>query len=76
MNRIQRTCCLLIFAMPLTAGELQRMSGQIENLSTQIAPKVVQIVTQGVKISGDGEEQPAGTCSPTRTSSPTPRASR
>ena len=40
--------------------DLETMSGQMERLSAQVAPKVVQIATQGRKIAGAGEEQPAG----------------
>jgi serine protease Do len=40
--------------------ELERMSGETERLSAQVGPKVVQIATQGVKVTGAGEEQPAG----------------
>jgi len=39
---------------------LQLMSSEMERLSIAVAPKVVQIATQGLKITGNGEEQPAG----------------
>lgn len=39
---------------------LQSMSSEMERLSIAVAPKVVQIATQGLKITGNGEEQPAG----------------
>ena len=39
---------------------LQSMSSEMERLSVAVAPKVVQIATQGLKITGNGEGQPAG----------------
>ena len=39
---------------------LQSTSGEMERLSIAVAPKVVQIATQGLKIAGNGDEQPAG----------------
>ena len=39
---------------------LESMSSEMERLSTAVAPKVVQIATQGLKITGNGEGQPAG----------------
>jgi serine protease Do len=50
----------IAIATPGTVRELVRMSGQMESLAAQIAPKVVQIATQGLKVAGAGEEQPAG----------------
>jgi serine protease Do len=43
-----------------SAAELARISGGMEKLSAQVGPRVVQIVTQGVKVAGSGEDQPAG----------------
>ena len=40
--------------------DLARVSGALEKLSADVGPKVVQIVTQGVKVTGRGEDQPAG----------------
>jgi serine protease Do len=45
---------------PGAVRELAGMSGDMERLSAQVAPKVVQIATQGLKVAGTGEEQPAG----------------
>lgn len=39
---------------------LQLMSSEMERLSIAVAPKVVQIATQGLKITGNGEGQAAG----------------
>jgi len=36
------------------------MSSEMERLTIAVAPKVVQIATQGLKITGSGEGQPAG----------------
>ena len=47
-------------AAPEAVRELGRMSGEMERLSVQVAPKVVQIATQRLKVAGSGEEQPAG----------------
>ena len=49
-----------IYAAPRTVRDLARMSGETERLSAEVGPKVVQIVTQGVKVTGAGEDQPAG----------------
>ncbi|HYW42900.1 MAG TPA: trypsin-like peptidase domain-containing protein [Bryobacteraceae bacterium] len=43
-----------------TMHNLQLMSSEMERLSIAVAPKVVQIATQGLKITGNGDEQPAG----------------
>jgi serine protease Do len=45
---------------PGAVRELERMSGQMESLSAAVGPKVVQIVTQSIKVAGAGEQQPAG----------------
>jgi serine protease Do len=45
---------------PAPARDLERMSGQMESLSAQVSPRVVQIATQGLKVAGAGEEQPVG----------------
>ncbi len=70
---MKRLCCTVLLGMAGTwlnaadkvngaasMAELERMSGGMEKLSAQLGPKVVQIVTQGVKVAGGGEEQPAG----------------
>jgi serine protease Do len=49
-----------VYAAPGSVGELAKVSGETERLSAEVGPKVVQIVTQGVKVTGGGEEQPAG----------------
>ncbi len=53
---------ILALAVSATAAprDLARMSGETERLSAQVGPKVVQIITQGVKVAGAGEEQPVG----------------
>jgi serine protease Do len=40
--------------------DLDRMSGETERVSAAVAPKVVQIATQSMKVAGSGDEQPAG----------------
>jgi len=45
---------------PGTVRKLAGISGEMERLSADVAPKVVQIATQGLKVAGTGEEQPAG----------------
>ncbi len=47
-------------AAPPVVRELGRMSGELETLSAALGPKVVQISTQGLKITDGGEDQPAG----------------
>ena len=59
------TLPVLALSMPVVAvcgeiGGLQRLSGEMEQLSTRILPKVVQITVQGLKVAGRGDEQPAG----------------
>jgi len=49
-----------LHAAPDTVPDLQRMSGEMERVSAQVAPKVVQISTQGLKVAGPGDEQTAG----------------
>jgi serine protease Do len=49
-----------VYAAPGSVRDLARMSGETERLSVEVGPKVVQIVTQGVKVTGAGEDQPAG----------------
>jgi serine protease Do len=61
---MKRLCCLVV-ALGMTgawlnAADAQRMSIGMEKVSAQVGPKVVQIITQGVKVAGSGEEQPAG----------------
>ena len=45
---------------PVPMREVERMSGEMETLSAGVAPKVVQIATQGLKVAETGEEQPVG----------------
>ena len=47
-------------AVPSTARDLGRLSGDIERISTAIGPKVVQIATQSLKVAGNGDEEPTG----------------
>jgi serine protease Do len=47
-------------AAPPVVRELGRMSGELETLSAALGPKVVQISTQGLKVTDGGEDQPAG----------------
>ena len=47
-------------ATPPVVRELGRMSGELETLSAALGPKVVQISTQGLKVTDGGEDQPAG----------------
>ena len=47
-------------ANPNTARELERIGGDTERVSAAVAPKVVQIATQSLKVAEDGDEQPAG----------------
>ena len=43
-----------------TARELERIGASTERVSAEVAPKVVQILTQSVKVAGAGDEQPNG----------------
>lgn len=47
-------------ANPETARELERIGGDTERVSAAVAPKVVQIATQSLKVSEGGDEQPVG----------------
>src|ERR1035437_220320 len=47
-------------AIPGTVRELERIGGETERVSAAVGPKVVQIVTQSLKVAGTGDEQPAG----------------
>src|SRR5450759_5709782 len=47
-------------AIPGTVRELERIGGEMERVSAAVGPKVVQIVTQSLKVAGTGDEQPAG----------------
>jgi serine protease Do len=47
-------------AAPAALHDMQGVSAQIESLSTAVGPKVVQIATQGLKVAGTGDPQPAG----------------
>jgi len=50
-----------IAANPATvARELERIGASTEHVAAQVAPKVVQILTQSVKVAGAGDEQPNG----------------
>jgi len=50
----------LAVTAPGPVHELGRVSSEMEKLSAQVAPKVVQIATQGLKVAGTGEGEPAG----------------
>src|ERR1017187_8186199 len=59
--------CLMLVVPVLAAGassgtvrELDRIGGETEHVSAVVGPKVVQIVTQSLKVAGTGDEQPAG----------------
>src|SRR5450759_3687633 len=47
-------------ANPGTVRELERIGSETERVSAAVGPKVVQIVTQSLKVAGNGDEQPAG----------------
>ena len=47
-------------ANPEIARELERIGGDTERVSAAVAPKVVQIATQSLKVAENGDEQPAG----------------
>jgi len=47
-------------AKPETARELERIGGDTERVSAAVAPKVVQIATQSLKVAETGDEEPAG----------------
>jgi serine protease Do len=47
-------------ANPESIRELERLGGETERVSAAVGPKVVQIVTQSLKVAGTGDEQPAG----------------
>jgi serine protease Do len=47
-------------AAPPAVRELGRMSGELETLSAALGPKVVQISTQGLKVTDGAADQPAG----------------
>ena len=47
-------------ANPASIRELDRIGGETERVSAAVGPKVVQIVTQSLKVAGTGDEQPAG----------------
>jgi serine protease Do len=50
-----------IAANPAAAArELERIGAGTERVSAEVAPKVVQILTQSVKVAGAGDEQPNG----------------
>ena len=46
--------------IPGTVRELERLGGEMERVAAEVGPKVVQIVTQSLKVAGTGDEQPAG----------------
>ena len=47
-------------ANPGTVRELERIGSETERVSAAVGPKVVQIVTQSLKVAGNGDEQPTG----------------
>ena len=47
-------------ANPAAIRELDRLGGETERVSAAVGPKVVQIVTQSLKVAERGDEQPAG----------------
>src|ERR1022692_4752512 len=47
-------------ANPASIRELNRIGVETERVSAEVGPKVVQIVTQSLKVAETGEEQPAG----------------
>ena len=59
---------LLLLAVPAmgaeaiagTVRELDRIGNEMERVSAAVGPKVVQIVTQSLKVAGTGDEQPTG----------------
>ena len=58
---------LMLAASAMGAGassgsvrDLERIGGETERVSAAVGPKVVQIVTQSLKIASAGDEQPAG----------------
>jgi len=55
---MQGTLGLFMFAAPGFAGE--RIGASTERVAAEVAPKVVQILTQSVKVAGAGDEQPNG----------------
>ena len=63
---LQGTLGLLMLAAPAMGAnpasirELDRIGGETERVSAAVGPKVVQIVTQSLKVAGTGDEQPAG----------------
>ena len=58
---------LMLAASAMGAGassgsvrDLERIGGETERVSAAVGPKVVQIVTQSLKVASAGDEQPAG----------------
>ena len=47
-------------ANPASLRELERVGAETERVSAAVGPKVVQIVTQSLKVAVSGDEQPAG----------------
>jgi len=47
-------------ANPESIRELERLGGETERVSAAVGPKVVQIVTQSLKVAEKGDQQPAG----------------
>src|ERR1019366_9268744 len=47
-------------ANPASIRELNRIGVETERVSAEVGPKVVQIVTQSLKVAETGDEQPAG----------------
>jgi serine protease Do len=63
---LQGTLGLLMLAAPAMGAnpasirELDRIGGETERVSAAVGPKVVQIVTQSLKVAETGDDQPAG----------------
>jgi serine protease Do len=47
-------------AVPGTVRDLDRIGGDLERVTAAVGPKVVQIVTQSLKVASTGDEEPAG----------------
>ena len=47
-------------ANPATVRDLERIGAETERVSAVVGPKVVQIVTQSLKVASAGDEQPTG----------------
>ena len=47
-------------ALPASVRDLGRVGDELEHLSAAVGPKVVQIITQSLKVAETGDEEPAG----------------